>query len=90
MRLKIRVSYLTCKVADKCLHVCERVEVVERNKDGPSLPLQSCEFSVSVKENLDRSEWQPILNSILKLYGGLQKLKLAEAAIFGKKVVANV
>ena len=25
-------SHLTCKVANNCLNVCERVEVVERNK----------------------------------------------------------
>ena len=32
MRLKIRDSHLTCKVADKCLNVCERAEVAEWNK----------------------------------------------------------
>ena len=32
MRLKIRDSYLTSKVANKCLNFSERVEVVERNK----------------------------------------------------------
>ena len=32
LRLKIRDSHLTCKVANKCLNVCERVEVVEWNR----------------------------------------------------------
>ena len=32
MRLKICDSNLTCKVANKCLNVRERVEVVEWNK----------------------------------------------------------
>ena len=32
MRLKIRDSHLTCKVANKCLNVREWVEVVEWNK----------------------------------------------------------
>ena len=56
MRLKICDSHFTCKVANKCLNVCERVEVVEWNKMVPSLPLLSCELSVSVKENPDRKK----------------------------------
>ena len=56
LRLKISDSHLTCKVANKCLNVCERVEVVEWNKMVPSLPLLSCELSVSVKENPDRKK----------------------------------
>ena len=32
MRLKICDSHLTCKAANKCLNVRERVEVVEWNK----------------------------------------------------------
>ena len=56
MRLKICDSHLTCKVANKCLNVRERVEVVEWNKMVPSLPLLSCELSVSVKENPDRKK----------------------------------
>ena len=43
-------------VANKCLNVRERVEVVEWNKMAPSLPLLSCEWSVSVKENPDRKK----------------------------------
>ena len=49
-------SHLTCKVANKCLNVRERVEVVEWNKMVPSLPLLSCELSVSVNENPDRKK----------------------------------
>ena len=51
MRLEKRGSHLKCKVASKCLDDRERVEVVERNKDGPSLPLLSHEFSVPVKKS---------------------------------------
>ena len=35
VRLKVRDNRLTCKVANKFLNDCKRVEVVERNKDGP-------------------------------------------------------
>ena len=45
-----------CKVANKCLNVRERVEVVKWKKMVPSLPLLSCELSVSVKENPDRKK----------------------------------
>ena len=44
------------EVANKCLNVRERVEVVEWNKMVSSLPLLSCELSVSVKENPDRKK----------------------------------
>ena len=50
------VVSITCKVANKCLNVCERVEVVEWKKMVPSLPLLSCELSVSMKENPDRKK----------------------------------
>ena len=56
LRFKICDSHLTCKVANKCLIVRERVEVVEWKKMVPSLPLLSCELSVSVKENPDRKK----------------------------------
>ena len=56
LRLKICDSHLTCKVANKCLNVREWVEVVEWNKMVHSLPLLSCELSVSVKENPDRKK----------------------------------
>ena len=48
MRLKIRDFHLTCKVANKCLNVRERVEVVEWNKRL----LLSCESPVSMKKTL--------------------------------------
>lgn len=35
MRLKILGSHVGCKVANKCLNICERVKVVKRKKDGP-------------------------------------------------------
>ena len=56
LRLKICDSHLKCKVANKCLNVGERVEVVECNKMVPFLPLLSCELSASVKENPDRKK----------------------------------
>ena len=37
MRLKIRDSHLTCKVANKCQDIREHMEVVERNEDVPLL-----------------------------------------------------
>ena len=39
--IKNESSHLRCKLLKNCLNVHERVEVVERNKDGPSLPLLS-------------------------------------------------
>ena len=44
MRLKICDSHLICKVANKCLNVSERVEVVEWNKRW-SPPLPCCPVS---------------------------------------------
>ena len=44
VRLKICDSHLTCKVANKCLNVRERVEVVEWNKKW-SLPFPCCPVS---------------------------------------------
>ena len=44
MRLKIYDSHLTCKVANKCLNVRERVEVVEWNKRW-SPPFPCCPVS---------------------------------------------
>ena len=35
MRLIIRDSHLTCKVANKCVDIREHMEVVERNEDVP-------------------------------------------------------
>ena len=48
MRLKICVSHLTWKVANKCLNVCERVEVEERNRNDP-LPSPAVMCIVSVR-----------------------------------------
>ena len=36
VQLKICDSHLTCKVANKCLNVCEQVEVLEWNKKWSS------------------------------------------------------
>ena len=47
---KIRGSHLRCKVANKCLNVCEWMKVVERNKDNPSLFLSFCDLPVSVRK----------------------------------------
>ena len=58
VRLKICDCHLTCKVAKKCLNVCERAEVVAWNKMIPFLPLLFCELSVSVKKNPDRKKNQ--------------------------------
>ena len=54
----MRGSRFSCELANKCLNVCEWVEVVERNKSGPCLPLLSQELSVceSVKENQIENE----------------------------------
>ena len=56
MRLKIYDSHLTCRDANKCLNVRERVEVLEWNKRwSPSFPY--CPVtSVSVKEIPDRKK----------------------------------
>ena len=44
MRLKICDSHLTCKAANKCLNVRERVGVVEWNKKWPP-PFPYCPVS---------------------------------------------
>ena len=49
--------YLTCKVANKFLNVCERERAVKRNKDDPFFLLQPCESPVSVKENRDTKKY---------------------------------
>ena len=68
LRLKICDSHLTCKVANKCLNVRERVEVVEWNKMVSSLPLLSCELWVSVKENPDRKKKKKEDVSMKRIY----------------------
>ena len=53
LRLKICDSHLTCKVANKCLNVCEWVEVVGLNKRrSPPCPCCLVESSLVVKKNL--------------------------------------
>ena len=49
MQLKTRGIHLTCKGANKCLNVFERVEAVESNKNGPLVSSDACELSVFVK-----------------------------------------
>ena len=66
VRLKICDSHLTCKVPNKCLNVRERVEVLERNTNIPSLPELSCELSMSVKENPDRNFFFVFIDVIKK------------------------
>ena len=66
MQLKICVSHLTWKVANKCLNVCERVEVEERNRNDP-LPSPAVMCIVSVrgenplkkKREFNRSMYSP-------------------------------
>ena len=55
MQLKIRRSLLRCTVAYKFRKVCERIEMVERNKDS-SLPRMSSKFLLSVKEDSYRKK----------------------------------
>ena len=47
MRLKIRSSHLTCKVANKCLNFLDGMEVEQRDKNAPLFP---CCSVVSAKE----------------------------------------
>ena len=54
--IKKRSSHLICKVANKCLKVHEWVEVVERNKDGPSIPLLSRESSALIETLLEKND----------------------------------
>ena len=51
MLLKLRGRQPKCKVANNYLNIREQVKRVERNKDSPSLPLQSIDLPVSVIEN---------------------------------------
>ena len=84
LRLKICESHLTCKVANKCLNVRERVEVVEWNKKVvPSLPLLSYESSVSVKENPNRKKKKKKKKekTLIQLLF-LNTLKISKMAIF--------
>ena len=55
MRLKICDSHLTCKIANKCLNVPERVEVVEWNKRWFS-PIPCCPVSCQCPWNKTLNE----------------------------------
>lgn len=53
----MRGSHLTSKVTNECLNFRERMEVVERNKDGPlHSPTILWIVSVCVKGNPDGTE----------------------------------
>ena len=54
VRLKIRGSYFSLKLANECLNIRERRKVVDRNKNDPSLHLVPRELLVCVKENPDK------------------------------------
>ena len=41
MQLKVWGWYITSITANKCLSVCEQLEVVLKNKVGPSLSMQT-------------------------------------------------
>ena len=56
-------------VANKCVNVRERAEVVERNKKGPH---SSPGSSVSVKENADREYKEEARSSEVTLNGALR------------------
>ena len=55
MRSKILCSHLTCNVAKKRLNLRERVEVTERNKDGPLFFHAVRELLVSVKTLIQKN-----------------------------------
>ena len=66
VRLKICDSHLTCKVANKCLNVRERVEVVEWNKRW-SPPFPCCPVSRQcLKENPDRKKKRAFFDNAIK------------------------
>ena len=47
--IRICGSHLKCKFANKCLNVCEQIEVVQSNKDG-SLPSPDVLWITTVDE----------------------------------------
>ena len=57
------------------------VEVVEWNKMVPSLPLLSCELSMSVKENPDRKKKKK-KNHFTHLYPGIKVMLKRKQAYF--------
>ena len=69
IQLKIRGSHLTCKVLNKCLDVLEQGEIVKTiKKMVSSLPLLSCESSVSMKENPDTKQKYSNQRSLINLW----------------------
>ena len=48
---KFQLDISDAKLQIRCLNVCDGMEVTSKSR--LSLPLVSCELSVSVKENLD-------------------------------------
>ena len=50
MQLRVLGSNVRCKITNKCLNVREWVEMVEWNKDSPSLFSLSCDSSESPKK----------------------------------------
>ena len=70
MQLKICGSHLTCKVANKCLSVCERVEVVEWNKRWSS-PFPCCPVSYQCPWNKTLIEKKSLWSVYFLLKGHL-------------------
>ena len=64
VRSKIRGSHLTCKVANRCLNVRERLEVVGWKKDGP-LPSFAVLWIASVCE---RKPWQKVITGYVNWF----------------------
>ena len=50
--ISVLLSHLGIRLTNKCVHVCEQMEGVERNKVIPSLLLLFHQLFVSMKENL--------------------------------------
>ena len=49
MRVNVQIILSRCKVANECLNVCDRLELVERNKDDP-LPSPTVLWLVIIRE----------------------------------------
>ena len=69
VRLKICDSHLTCKVANKCLNIRERVEVVEWNKRwSPPFPCcpvsRQCLWKKTLIEKKNNSDLLPMALSL--------------------------
>ena len=50
--ISVLLSHLGIRLTNKCVHVCEQMEGVERNKVVPSLLRLFHQLFVSMKENL--------------------------------------